>query len=80
MRGSGSISRFRFLYRRIAVSLYRFLVVTQIWDSYWKENRVTTKKRYSDTAIRRYGNRNLELEPEPRIIYANYRILSLLET
>ena len=27
MRGSGSISRFRFLYRCIAVSLYRFLVV-----------------------------------------------------
>ena len=27
MRGSGSSSRFRFLYRCIAVSLYRFLVV-----------------------------------------------------
>ena len=34
----------------------------------------------SDTATQRYGNRNQELEPEPCIIYANYRTLSLLET
>ena len=33
----------------------------------------STKKRYSDTTILRYRNRNLELEPKPRIIYANYR-------
>ena len=33
----------------------------------------STKKRYSDTTIQRYRNRNLELEPKPRIIYANYR-------
>ena len=32
----------------------------------------------SDTAIQRYRNRNLE--PEPRIIYANYLTSSLLET
>ena len=41
----------------------------------------TTKKRYSDTTIQRYNDTAIrELEPEPRIIYANYRTLSLLET
>ena len=35
--------------------------------------KASTKKRYSDTMIQRYRNRNLELEPKPRIIYANYR-------
>ena len=50
MRGSGSSSRFRFLYRCIAVSLYRFLVVANYFSDNFgcvnNQNNVEYQRKY----------------------------------
>ncbi len=42
----------------------------------YSENMATSKKRYSDTAIQRY--RELELEPEPEHVHKLCKLLHII--